>query len=329
VADGVTVERRRDEAVLAVDLGGTTMRAAVVDTGGRLLARRAVPTPHASRGPSALVELVTEVLERHSVDHAVFGVPGPVEYVTGCLKEAPNLPEGWVGWLTEDTLRDTLGLPVALANDADMAAVGEATFGAGRGHSDVVYLTISTGVGAGVVLNGRLVHGSRSIAEVGHTVIDRFAARAGELCTVEELSSGQALERHAAALGIDADGAALVALVRDDDGRARTVWDQAVEVAGLAVANLVHLFAPQVVVVGGGVGRSGEVLLAPIRDLLEVHGPRGARDDVAIVGATLGDDAGLIGSVGWRLARGLPRRPLTDANEGAGGLGVHRPAWTS
>jgi glucokinase len=324
----VTVERRRDEAVLAVDLGGTTIRAAVVDTTGRLLARRAGPTPHTRGGPSALVELVGEVLELHAVDHAVIGVPGPVEYATGCMKEAPNLPKGWVGWLTEDTLRDALGVPVALANDADMAAVGEATFGAGRGCSDVVYLTISTGVGAGVVLNGRLVHGSRSIAEIGHTVIDRVAARAGELCTVEELGSGRALARHATALGIDADGAALVALVRADDRRARAVWDHAIEVAGLAISNLVHLFAPQVVVVGGGVGRSGEVLLAPIREQLEAHGPRGARDDVAIVCATLGDDAGLIGSVGWRRARGLPVRPLAEANVGPGGLGVHLPAWT-
>ena len=287
--------------VLAVDLGGTRMRAAIVDGSGRVLERCAAPTPHDAHGPDALVALATNVLQREPVASAVVGVPGRVHYGKGLLEHAPNLPASWASTLTEATLRDRLGVPVALANDGDLAAVGEATFGAGRAFVDVVYITISTGVGAGVVLGGRLVHGVRSLAEIGHTIIDRRAVRDGLPATVEQLASGTALARHAAVLGLDAEGADLVALV-DHDQRARIAWEEAVEVAGLAVVNLAHLFAPEVVVVGGGVGRSGERLLAPIRAMLMATGPKGRDASPQVVTAALGDDAGLVGAAGWRRA---------------------------
>lgn len=289
-------------AVLAVDLGGTTMRAAVVDHEGHLVERCAAPTPHDERCPEALVALVSEVLERHPVAEAVIGVPGRVNYRTGQLEQAPNLPPGWTDALREDALGDVVGVPVNLANDADMAAVGEARFGAGHGFDDVVYVTVSTGVGAGVVLGGQLARGSRSLGEIGHTVIDRVAARREEPATVEELGSGRSLARSADAAGLDAEGADLVALVVDGDSRAQAVWDEAMHVAGLAVANLAHLFSPEVVVVGGGVGRSGDVVLAPVRELLAAFGPLGLREHISVVTAALGDDAGLIGAAGWRAA---------------------------
>jgi glucokinase len=298
-------EVRRDAPLLAVDLGGTQMRAAIVDSTGGVLDHCIAPTPRRSHSPDALVALVAGVLERHRVSMAVVGVPGRVHYGTGRLEDAPNLPAGWVASWTEDVLSGVLGLPVALANDADMAAVGEAMFGAGKGYADVVYLTISTGVGAGVLLGGRLVCGTRSLAEIGHTVIDRVAANRGRPATVEELGSGTALAHHAAGLGLGAEGAELVALV-DEDDRARRVWDDAVQAAGLAVANLAHLFAPEVVVVGGGLGRTGERLLMPIRDMLAAHGPRGHDASPLVVGAALGDDAGLAGAAGWRLATAAP-----------------------
>jgi glucokinase len=231
------------------------------------------------------------------------------------LEHAPNLPASWASTLTESTLRALLGVPVALANDADMAAVGEATFGAGRSFDDVVYITISTGVGAGVVLGGRLVHGVRSLAEIGHTIIDRRAVREGQQATVEQIASGTALASHAAALGLDAEGADLVALI-DQDQRARIAWDEAVQGAGLAVVNLAHIFAPEVVVVGGGVGRSGETLLVPIRAMLAAHGPRGHHASPLVVSAALGDDAGLIGAAGWRHAFASQTNEATHENAG-------------
>jgi glucokinase len=287
------------EPVLAVDLGGTRMRVAVVAPGGALLRRRVEPTPRLPAAcPDALLALMAGFLETTGVAEAVVGVPGRVDYATGRLENAPNLPPGWAPALNEERLSSLLGVPVALANDADLASVGEARFGAGRHYRDVVYLTLSTGVGAGVVLDGRVVHGQRSLAEVGHTVIDREAWVAGRPATLEDLASGTALARLAGDAGLARDGAAVVRLVQTGHAGARAIWDRVVGAAAIGVANLAHLYSPDVVVIGGGLGRVGNLLLDPIRAHLARHGPRGLTVDV--VGAALGDDAGLAGAAGWR-----------------------------
>jgi glucokinase len=285
--------------VLAVDLGGTRMRAAVVDSGGRVLERRIQPTPRDAECPEALIALIGHVPRRAAVAEAVVGVPGRVDYGQGRLESAPNLPPGWAPEIAEEKLADVLGLSVALANDADLAAVGESRFGAGRGYADIVYLTVSTGIGAGAVLGGLVVHGRRSLAELGHTVIDRAAALRGDPSTLEDLASGTALGRAAAAAGLHIDGPGLEALVRADDPRARRIWDAVSETVGIGVANLAHLFSPEVVIVGGGVSRAGELLLEPIRSCLSRFGPRGLPKPIEVVLAALGDDAGLVGAAAW------------------------------
>jgi glucokinase len=188
---------------------------------------------------------------------------------------------------------------VALANDADLAAVGESRFGAGRGYADVVYITISTGIGAGVILGGVLAHGRRSLAEVGHTIIDRAATGAGAPATLEYEGSGTALKRIAASEGFDRSGAQLVELVDSGDATAIRIWDSVAQAAGIGVANLAHLFSPEVVVVGGGVAQAGDLLLGPIRAALARLGPRGLPEPIDVVRAALGDDAGLSGAAGW------------------------------
>jgi glucokinase len=293
-----------NDIILAVDLGGTRMRAALVACDGHVLERRAEPTPHDARYPGALMALAGGMLVGASVSGAVIGVPGRVDYEGGQLEYAPNLPAGWAEELSERHLTSVLDVPVALANDADLAAVGEARFGAGRSYRDLVYLTISTGVGVGVILGERLLRGRLSLAELGHTVIDREACARGEPATVEGLASGTALAREAAAAGLEPDAAALVELVRAGDDRARRVWDRGVEAAAIGVLNLAHLFSPEVVVIGGGVGRTGPMLLDPIRSFLATHGPRGLRRPIEVVPATLGDDAGLLGAAGWWMALG-------------------------
>jgi glucokinase len=183
------------DAVLAVDVGGTQLRAAIVDADGAVHGRRSQPTPQDTSCPDALLALTAEVCASRRVSHAVIGLPGVVNYRDGCLEHAPNLPAGWAPHLNRAALETHLGFPVELANDADAAAVGEALFGAGRGYEDVVYLTVSTGIGAGVVLGGRLVAGTRSIAEVGHTILDLRARQEGRPSTLEDLGSGTALGR--------------------------------------------------------------------------------------------------------------------------------------
>lgn len=289
--------RDSNTPVVAVDLGGTNMRAAVVSGEGEILTRHVDPTPREAMHPNGLVALIWEVASGSGAERAVIGVPGRVDHAAGRLEYAPNLPAHWAGHLSEAMLADGIGMTASLANDADLAAVGEYRFGAGRGSLDMVYVTISTGVGCGVILSGKLVHGRRSLAEAGHTVIDRRAAEGRR--TFETQASGSALGRLAGEAGLDARGPELVGLVRKGDPAARRAWDSMVEAAGVGLANLAHLFSPEVIVVGGGVGLAGELLLEPLRAAVDAHGPRDLPQPIRIVPAELGDDAGLTGAAGW------------------------------
>lgn len=286
--------------LLAVDLGGTRMRAALVAEDGRIVERRERPTPRERSCAGALLELAGGVLEGSGVRDAVIGVPGRVDYGAGRMEHAPNLPAHWAPELTGEHLSAALGVRVALANDADLAAVGEFRFGAGAGARDVVYLTISTGVGAGVILGGRLVRGRRSLAEAGHTIIDRSSLKRGEPATFEDQASGTALARLGAAVGIDDGAAAVVEGTVAGDPAAGRVWAEVVEAAAVGATNLAHLFSPEVIVVGGGVANAGALLLDPIRRHLDEHGPSSLPSPIRVVGAGLGDDAALAGGPAWR-----------------------------
>lgn len=285
--------------ILAIDLGGTHMRAALVDADGRVSARQERATPKEA-DVDVLFDLAQSV--RGDAERAVIGVPGRVDYGAGLLEYAPNIPESWRDALTEATLSKALGIDVALANDADLAAVGEAWFGAGRSHADVAYLTISTGIGAGVVTGGLLVHGRRSVAEVGHTIVDGRAMLEGNKATVEELGSGTALTALARDAGIADDGPALVELVRAGDVTAQRIFERVVFSAAIGAVNLAHLFTPEVIVVGGGLGLVGELVLEPIRAMVAERGPNALPQPIEVVNAALGDDAGLAGAGAWERA---------------------------
>jgi len=279
---------------LAVDLGGTNMRVAIVDDDGRVVDRAHAPTPHDAETIDSFIDLVVGVRTRHDVEHAVVGVPGRVDHVEGTLLHAPNLPPKWFTQVTRRALGDALGIPTTLVNDADAAVVGETYFGAGRGHRDVVYVTISTGIGAGIVVDGRVLLPRYSAGEVGHTRIE-----GGE---VEDLASGTALARRARERGLDVDGPALVELVRSGDRTATELWEEAMTAAGIGIANLVHVVAPTVIVIGGGVGRNSDLVVPVVREAIARHGPVGPPP--AVVPAALGDDPGLVGAAAWRTATG-------------------------
>jgi glucokinase len=291
-------------AVLAVDVGGTHMRAAVVEASGRILDASRTSTPQDDPHPDALVDLVAKVLAGpagQGVTRAVLGLPGQVNYSSGTLEWAPHLPVGWLAELTAMRLSLVLGLEVALANDADMAAVGEAYFGAGQGYVDVAFVTISTGVGAGVLLGRRLVHGRRSLAEIGHTVIDRQALASGRPAIMEDQASGTALARMAAEAGLPGSGAEIGRLTAAGDRLAAKVWASMIEAVGIGLANLAEVFCPEVIVVGGGVGLSNG-FLEPLRAQMAQRRPPQLRGTLEVVRATLGDDAGLVGAAAWHQA---------------------------
>ncbi len=290
--------------VLAADVGGTQMRAALVDAHGTVLLRKSAPTPGHKAVPGALIDLIGAVgAERAygAASHAVVGLPGGVDYETGRLLWAPHLPEQWLAMLTREELTCRIGIPVNVANDADLAAVGEATFGSGAHGTDVAFLTISTGIGAGVVNSGRLLRARRSLAEVGHTVIDWLAWQEGRPSTLEELGSGTALARLAGQAGLGSVGARQVeAAAQAGDPRAMGIWRGAIAACAVGVDNLVMSFLPDTVVVGGGLGRRDD-FFEPVRDLV-MSRPEHHRADFAVVRSSLGDDAGLAGAAAWEAA---------------------------
>lgn len=295
------------EITVAVDLGGTHVRAALVDDEGMVMGRVRRETPADAPTPEIVVDLIADMVGTRppgqGPGRVVVGVPGLVDHEAERLMHAPNLPTGWTGYLNHEWLSARTGLEVALANDADLAAVGESSFGAGRDHRDVVYVTISTGVGAGLVVDDRLVRGALSGGELGHTVIDRVAALAGEPATVEDLGSGTAIAKRAAEAGLAERGPALADLVRAGDPIATEIWTSAIEAVAIGLANLAWIVTPGIVVVGGGVGMNGDLVLPIVRKGLDRFGPAEV-PPIAVANAALGDDAALAGAARWWKAIG-------------------------
>jgi len=285
---------------LAADLGGTHLRAALVDESGAILVHESVETPHEGLLPTTLVDLMLSVVEGHSPRAVIVGVPGPVDHQRGTLTWAPHLPESWVRELSEEWLSHRLRRTVTLANDADLAAVGEAYFGAGRSYDDLAYLTVSTGIGAGVLLGRRLMHGHRSIGEIGHTVIDRTAWREGRPATLELLGSGSSIARLSWEAGLGPlDGPQLEAEMEHDGPQAQQVWDGVVEAVTIGVLNAGFLFGPQAIVIGGGLGSRRPLIEAVRKNIATLP-----RLPFVLLAAELGDDVGLLGAPAWQRAFG-------------------------
>ena len=241
------------EMVLACDLGGTRLRFALVQTDGSVLSRHVIPTP--SDDPGALARGLREMLggADGGVRGVVVGVPGPIDYDRGEVLTLPNLP-GWDNAaISARSLSAEVGVRVLLANDADLAALGEYRYGAGRGSRDMVYITSSTGVGAGVIIGGRLLHGRQSLAEVGHTIIDMAT-----MGTVESLGSGTAVAHRS---GRSASEVATLAAEGDEEASGH--FRAAATGLAVGVFNAVHSFAPDTVVIGGGMSQAGDLLLGP------------------------------------------------------------------
>ena len=250
--------------------------------------KNVIPTP--PNDSDALARAMRALLAdaKGPVAGAVVGVPGSVDYSSGEVLRLPNLP-GWEGPIGAGPLGKELGLPVLLANDADLAALGEHRFGAGRDSSDMVYITCSTGVGAGVILDGLLVHGRFSLAEIGHTIIDRTSHE-----TVETLGSGTALTRLAGE-----DASAVAARARAGDPDARRQFAAVAKDFAIGVFNLVHCYSPETVVIGGGMSEAGDLLLGPVRTMLGRCSADCPGSRVNVVRADGGDDVGLRGAAAY------------------------------
>ncbi|MBI4537729.1 MAG: ROK family protein [candidate division NC10 bacterium] len=311
--------------VLAIDIGGTKLAAGVVEPSGRILARAEVPT-RAFEGLEPVLERIiglgrallarAELLGSQVVRVGV-GCAGPVNRRRGLVLNPPNLP-GWDRVPLAERLQAGLGLPIVLENDANAAALGEFRYGAGRGAGSLVYYTVSTGIGGGIVLDGRLWHGLADAAgEVGHMTVkpDGPVCGCGNRGCLEAMASGPSMVR-LAKQALDAGRPSrlraqsgftakeLVQAAREGDALAREVWDEAVRCLGIGVAAVITILAPERIVVGGGVSRAGEFLLAPLREEVRRHVKLVPVQSVPILPAALGPDVGILGAAAVALDEG-------------------------
>ncbi len=297
-------------AVLGVDIGGTRLRAALVGAGGAVRLRLEAPTP-AREGPEAVVALIGELagrLAEGGEKPVAAGVcaPGPIDTERGVALGVPTLA-GWDGVPIADMIAKELGLPTVVENDAIAAANGEWIFGAGRGFRHMVYVTVSTGIGGGAVVDGRLLHGRAGLAaHVGHMIV----SPGGALCSCgnrgcwEAYASGTAFAARLREAGY-ADAAAAYARADAGDERAKTLIAEQGDWLGVGVTSLMHLFSPELVVLGGGVSAAfGRFEAAISRRVAESAMP--AFRDVKVVPAALGDNCGLVGAAALVMAKLRP-----------------------
>jgi glucokinase len=290
-------------SVIGLDIGGTKILAGVVDRDGVVGERRERPTPSTSQDHllRALTETVDELLAVNPAVGAVgLGVASRVDQRTGTAVTSTNVP--LTGVPLRDAMKARFGLPVGLDNDANAAAIGEWAFGAGRGTSHLVMVTLGTGVGGGLVLDGRPYRGARGLgAELGHIVVQHDGPPCRGTCTgrghLEALVSGGAADDVARMLfGPRSDARELVARAREGEPRAAAATREMGRALGSALATLVNTFEPEVLVLGGGFGAAADLLLPPALEVLGRDGLAPARDDVRVEAAVLGVDAGFVGA---------------------------------
>ena len=284
-----------------MDVGGTKILAAVVSRDGSIEARLERATEVS--GEEALLGELDEVVEelREGVGEVAalgFGIPSRIDQRAGRAVASVNVPLEGVD--LRDRMRERHGLPVGIDNDANVAAIAEWRVGAAAGARDVVMLTLGTGVGGGLVLDGKPYRGATgSGAELGHIVLelDGPPCGCGGRGHLESFAAGPAADRVARKLyGPVADARELVERGRAGEEAALEVLAGIGRYLGAGIATLVNVFEPELVVIGGGFGEAGELLLGPARQVLAREGLAPAREAVRVVEAQLGGDAGVIGA---------------------------------
>jgi len=323
--NGLPEHGREKDLVAGVDLGGTKIYTALADRRGKLLAELKVPTggPDPERVAARIAETVGEVLRRAGADGISalgIGAPGPLDAVTGVVQQAPNL--GWRDVPLREKLERLLRVPVAVDNDASLAALGEHCYGAGRGVRHMVYVTVSTGVGGGLILDGKLYHGAGCAAgEIGHITVapDGPPCGCGNRGCLEALASGTAMARAARELVAAGGGRAILAAA---GGRAEAITARAVAEAaaagdaeaariltaagralGTGLAAVINLLNPELLVLGGGAMRVGPVFWRAMEEELRRRALAHPLGQVRLVPAALGERSGVLGAVALALRR--------------------------
>lgn len=306
---------------IGVDLGGTDIKIAVVNSSGGIVYSDKVPT-EAQMGYNHtinnIIKAIRNILQNNNLDISQIdsigvGCPGQVDPCTGLVKFLPNIP-GWINIELTNILEKELGIPAAIDNDVRTALLGEHKYGAGKGYDNIVCITVGTGIGSGIIINGKLVRGANASAgEIGHLILQdtggKFCGCGGTGC-FETLASGPAIVEMAEqyVLGgksakfkeLAADGAITPELVARaaelGDEVARSIFKKAGYWIGIALSSVANLLNPEIIIIGGGVAQAGDLLFDPIRKTVQERAMKTATEKLQIVPAKLGNNAGVIGA---------------------------------
>ncbi len=308
--------------VLSIDLGGTKIIVAIISNKGQVMAKEYYPTL-ANEGPDSVIKRILSAIDRlisqsnmdsSQLDSISIAAAGAINCEAGLVTASPNLP-GWNDVPLRDIVNERYRVNTFLINDAGAAALGEHHFGVGKGVNNLVLLTVGTGIGGGIIINGKLYSGPcGSAGEVGHMTIDVNGPRCncGNIGCWELLASGTAMAKEAIRRIKQGEKSSLTKLVggqienitaetvslaaQDGDSLALEVILKAATYLGVGMVNLVNIFNPEMIIVGGGVAQMGDLLLEPARRVVKERAFRLSAQAVRIVPAQLGDDAGVLGA---------------------------------
>jgi predicted NBD/HSP70 family sugar kinase len=301
-----------EQVVVGIDFGHSHVAVALADLAHNVLAERRWDLDVNNRAAAALDtaarmfgDLRTELgIELRNVIGAGIGIPGPVDRVRGKSGSATILP-GWVDLRIAAEMTERLGLPVEIENDANLGALAELTWGAGKDCSNFAYIKAATGIGAGIVIDGRLLRGATGTAgEIGHTTLDEGGALCycGNRGCLETVASGPAILHLVGPVGGETlTLARLVELALNGDLRCRRAISDAGREIGVAIAGLCNLINPERVIVGGLLSKTGEVLLQPLRESIRRHAVQAAAESVDVRPAVFVERAELLGSLALAL----------------------------
>ncbi|MDU4939686.1 MAG: ROK family protein [Clostridium sp.] len=303
--------------VIGVDLGGTKISTAISTIEGNILANVVLPTK-AEEGEVAvlgrIIQSIDEVIVGSStsideVEAIGIGSPGPLDAKKGIIITTPNLP--FKDYNLVQPLKEKYNIPVYLDNDANAAAIGEYMFGAGKGKESIIYFTVSTGVGGGAVLDGKVYRGHTSNAlEIGHTTVDPNGPRCncGNLGCLEAMSSGTAIAKkgkEAVSTNVETslkkyDTVTSYEVFKEaeaGDEVAKDIIDNALTYLGIGVANAIATFDPEMIIIGGGVSKAGDIVFDTVKKVVNKRCFKSMAESCEIVPAGLGSDAGVVGAV--------------------------------
>ena len=306
---------------IGIDVGGTNIKIALVSSKGEILYSNTIPT-RAEMGyvytvsniKQAIVDLMSETKSsKNNIEAIGFGFPGQIDYKKGVVRLSTNIP-GWNGVEIADIIKTEFGIPAFIDNDVRCATLGELKYGAGKGAENLVCITVGTGIGSGLVLNGKLVRGASNAAgEIGHIKLsmhdgplcgcgdfgcfEAYASGPSIVAMAEDyIRGGKSTKYREMASSAEITPHVVAEAAKQGDPVAIQIFTQIGQYLGIGLSSVVNLLNPEKIIIGGGIAAAGDLLFNPIRETIDKRAMKISKEAVVIVPAELGNTAGVIGA---------------------------------